>query len=48
MSCSEGEVGNIYEGFLKYNIEEINLDNKVWETNDLSSFERFFENLFKR
>lgn len=29
MSCSEGEVGNIYEGFLKYNIEEINLDTNI-------------------
>jgi pyruvate,water dikinase len=29
MSCSEGEIGNIYEGRLNYKIEEINLDSNI-------------------
>jgi pyruvate,water dikinase len=29
MSCSEGEMGYIYEGLLKFKIEEINLDSNI-------------------
>jgi pyruvate,water dikinase len=29
MSCSEGEIGYIYEGYLNYKIEEINLDANI-------------------